>query len=662
MSRILRLCLTLMLLAAVGVPAQDRGSPRELYERGRAAQSSQHLLRAVELFRGALQGNPDYLQPMIGLAESFFALEQYEEALDHVTRARRYDQGNLDLLILEGRIRLGLGQLEEARRLFEAVLAREKNNLEARFGLAELDISLGHRREAAKRYLETLKIRPQSEKALLSLAVLAESEGDREAANAYLERALQYHTYDAQVHYTAGRFALEMGEARTAEQYLRTAAALDERHAEARRLLAQALLAQGKTDEAVQELRTVLEAEREDPLVWHTLGIAYQQGGSVQESIKALARALQIRPDDEIARLALENLAYAKLPINDPVRQKYARHHLERGRMFEERNLLSRALVEYRRSLWLDPESKESRLEYGRVYLTLGYPAKYRQELQVLKEDLGHRDSEILDDLEIIDSQSWELVSTRWGVPQYQLDKRRVDLSVFHVQPESRELHPMAGMVATEFFAYLLRRYDALSLSEGPATVADFQEAFRRARDSGSGYFVVLSVEESERSFTVWLRQYLTGTGKLLVSDRVYRTGNDRVLEALDTLARRFAGRLPARGVLLERRFDRGIVDLGRLDGLQAGDRLVIVKKGGVGLDHDAVAYRFDDQDRLGEFTVAIVDENMAEGTVTRRDFFDMINPGDEVLFPGAEEREPVPREPEGEEGLLRRLFRLIGL
>ncbi|MBN1834807.1 MAG: tetratricopeptide repeat protein [Spirochaetales bacterium] len=662
MSRTVRLCLALLVLSALGAGAQDRPSAPGLYEQGRAAQSRRELLRAVELYRAALRANPDYLQPMIGLGEVFFALEEYPEALDHVVRARRYDQGDLELYILEGRIRLGMGEVQEARRLFEAVLARESNNLEARYGLAELDIRLGYRREAEARYLETLKISPQSAKALLSLAVLSESEGELRGAQEYLDRALQHHTYDPQVHHAAGRFALEMGEAGMAEQYLRTAVALDGSLGEARRLLAQALLAQGRPEAAVRELQQLVETDREDPLVWYTLGVAYRESGSVPEAINSLARAVQVRPDDEIARFALENLAIDELPINDPVRQKYGRHHLERGRLFEERNLVSRALVEYRRSLLLDPESKESRLEYGQVYLTLGYPAKYRQELQVLK-DAGHTDSVILDDMEIIDSQSWDQVSSRWGVSQYQLDdKRRVKVSVFHLRAESREMHPGAGSVAARVLSYLLRRYDALDLPQESREVEDFEQAFAAARESGSHYFVTVVVEESERSFTVRLGQHLTGTGKRVAADRVYRTGNDRVLEALDTLARRFAERLPVKGTLLERRFDQGIVDLGRLDGLENGDSLLIVKKGSIRLDHTAIAYSFDASDQVGEFTVTTVDENVAEGTVAKRDFFDLINPGDELLFPPAGGAEPPPPEAEGEEGLLRRLFRLIGL
>ena len=130
----------------------------------------------------------------------------------------------------------------------------------------------------------------------------------------------------------------------------------------------------------------------------------------------------------------------------------------------------------------------------------------------------------------------------------------------------------------------------------------------------------------------------------------------------MDTLAVRFAGRIPLRGTLLERQFDHGLINLGSRDGVKEGDELVIVKKGAAALEHDALGFTYDDQDRIGTLTVAGLDESVAEGTVARRDFFDLINSGDQLLTASpVEESEPAPPPPE-ERGLLRRLFALVGL
>ena len=427
--------------------ADRQSDPKILYQRGRAEQARSNLLAAVELYRASLIENPAYDKPLIGLAESFFALEEYEQALEYLKEAQKYDRGNLDLIVLEGRIAIALEQPARARSLFESVQQKEPNNLEARFGLAELDIAQGRTRNASQRYIETLKIRPESQKALLSLVLLSEAQGDRAAAEAYLELALKYHNYDPRVHYAAGRFSMQEGDLERAESYLLTAIALDEEYSEAKRLLAQVCLLQDKPQRSIEILRQILTTDRDIPLVWYSLGLAYDRSADPEQGIRSLAQALRLQPDDEITRIVLENIALNELPINDPIRERYAAYHLQRGNLFRERNYLDKALMEYRRALRLHPEAKEPRLHYAELHRLMGFAEKYMKELEVLR-DLGYTDAQILDDIEIIGATRYDSVSARWEIDQYALDRERFSLALYHLMPDTRELHPFAGEAA----------------------------------------------------------------------------------------------------------------------------------------------------------------------------------------------------------------------
>jgi tetratricopeptide (TPR) repeat protein len=637
-------------------------SARALYQRGREEQSRSNLLAAVELYRASLQANPAYYQPLIGLAEVFFTLEEYEEALGYLKEAQKYDRDNLDTLVLEGRICVALNRLEQARALFETVLQREKNNLEARFGLAELDIAQGKARNASQRYIETLKIRPESQKALLSLALLNEAEGNREAAETYLELALKYHSYDPRVHFAAGRFSVDEGRLDRAEQYLLTAVALDPDFTRAKRLLAQVYLQGNEPQRSVEVLQGILDSGRNDPLVWYTLGLAYDRSGDTEQAVRSLAQVLRLRPDDEIARIALENIALDKLPLQDPVRERYAAYHLERGNLFRERNLLVKALTEYRRAIRLQPESREARLDFAELYRIMGFPVKYQKELEVLR-DLGFVDSIILDNIEIVESSTYDSVSAQWGVDQYALDKKRYSLAVYHLSSATREVHPYAGRITAEYFVDLLRRFPTIDVLDTSLNVDTYERAFREARSLDADYFLVLHLEESERSVTTIADQYLAATGKLLGSYKVFRTGNDRVQDNFNLLSERVHQALPLKATLLDRQFDLGLIDLGRMDGLEEGQELAIVKKGRVRLRNDGIGPTAEEADILGTFTVSRLDENVSEGTVAKKSFFDLINPGDELILPPDGAEEQPSREPEEiDKGLLRRLLGLIGL
>ena len=640
--------------------ADRQSDPKILYQRGREEQSRSNLLAAVELYRASLIENPAYDKPMIGLAESFFALEEYEQALEYLKEAQKYDRSNLDLIVLEGRIAIALEQPARARALFESVLQEEPNNLEARFGLAELDIAQGRTRNASQRYMETLKIRPESQKALLSLVLLSEAQGDRAAAEAYLELALKYHNYDPRVHYAAGRFSLQEGDLGRAESYLLTAIALDEEYSEAKRLLAQVYLLQDKPQRSIEILRQILTTDREIALVWYSLGLAYDRSAEPEQGIRSLAQALRLQPDDEIARIVLENIALNELPIDDPIRERYAAYHVDRGGLFRERNYLDQALMEYRRALRLQPEAKEPRLHYAEMQRLMGFPEKYMKELEVLR-DLGYTDAQILDDIEIIGATRYDSVSARWEIDQYALDRGRFSLALYHLMPATRELHPFAGEAAVTYFHDLLQRYPTLEVLETTLNVENFESAFREARRLDADYFLLMHIEESERSFTTVLEQYLTSTGKLLRSYRVFRTGNDRVQDNFNIMAERVFDALPIRGNLLARQFDRGVVDLGMADGLEIGQELAIVRKGKVRLEKDQIGVTADERDVLGSFTVEVLDENIGEGMVTKRSFFDLINAGDEII-PRLTPSEPAKPPEEGEPGLLRRILNFVGL
>ncbi len=655
------LLIFLFLLQGLYAQNSDILNARYIYEQGRQAQLQDNIPLAVEQYRAALNVNPNYFEPIVGLAESFFSLEEYEEALVYLHRARKLDQYNLDLLNLEGRIQIAMHNPALAKELFRQVLAIEPNNLEARFGLAEIDIALGREGNAAQRYIDSLKIAPDNSKALLSLALLHESNGESEAAGRYMELALKYHSNDPRVHYTAGRFYMNTGRINRAEKYLLTANALDEKNTEAKRLLAQIYLFLERPDMTIKIIKELLSLNRDDSLAWYTIGLAYNQKKDTAGAIHSLAQALRLKPDDEIPRIVLENIALNELPINDTNRNKYAEYHLEKGKLFEDRNFLEKASFEYRRCLRLAPESKNGRLSYAGIFKTLGYHEKFMKELEVLK-GLGYADALIMDDIEIIQSGLYDTVSARWGVDQYSLEKSKFSISVYHLESDNRGIHALAGDLLTDYFRDLLHRYENLLLLPVDIAVGSYDAAFRQARENNSDFFLIMHFEESERSFTVTLDQYLSRTGAKLCSFRIFRTGNDRIRDSFISLASRLHEKLPLWGRLIAREFDQGIIDLGELDGIEIDDQLTIVKKGRVALKNDEIGFTVNDEDILGDFIITKLDENMAEGSILKHNFFDLINPGDDVILPIAVEQVNSDQSAESNQGLLRRLFRLIGL
>lgn len=646
-----------MLVAAGTVLSAQEA--RSLYTDGVRAQAEENYILAIEYYRAALSSNPAYLEPMTGLAEAFFLLEEYDEALRWVTEALRYDRSNPALVVHQARVLIGLQRPAEARTLLSAVLVRLPNDVEARLALAECDVAEGRGRNALSQYSQTLRLAPESRKALLSLAMLSESLGDASAAARYYEMALRSHSADPGVQLAAAAWEAGRGRLESAENHARTALSLAPGLTRARILLGGILLKRGASAEAAAELREAVGADGQNAVAWHGLGQAYRAGSDPARAIASFASGLLASPGDEVARLSLENTAIDSLKKDDPVLRKTAGFRMEQGALQESRNALERAMAEYRRALILDPTWQEARVARARIFRSLGFPAKYLSELKVIAS-LGSASTFVTDEIEGLGSELADSVSQAWGRDQYNLARGRYVIPVFTVPGRNRLLHTDADEDLARVFASMLSRFDSVSVPEMARTAPSFEEAFRASRKAGSDWFVVLGLEESERSFSANAELYLARTGSRVASLPVFRTGNDRVRDSFLKICADIASRLPVRGTLIGRQVDQGLVDLGSFHGVKKGDRLLVVRKGAVGLSNTGIALAWEPADVLSEITLTAIDEGVAEGTIVRKGRFDTVNTGDHVVFEAAAKPTPPAEAPSRPAGLLARLFNAV--
>lgn len=642
MNRIGRAIIILLVILLTAAPLLANDSV-DFYYDGIEAFADGRVFEAIEMYRNALSLNPDYFDPLIGLAQAYFSLEEYEEALVYVLKAKRYEPSHLDVLNLEGRIRIGLEDFSIAGDFFRQVLEKEPNNQTALFGLAELDIVFGSNLSAAERFSTALRMAPESRRGLLSLVLLYESMGNYLKAEEYLKSALRYHGTDPQVRYFAARHYLKKQDLESAEYHGNAALSLKNDYLDANLLLSDIYLAQGRYEDVIHLLGGILTGHRDSPILWYTLGTAYERMEAFHEALQSFTRATILQKDDEIARIALENLVIRDAEMDDPVRQLYSAWRFERGDLFETHNYTQKALREYRRGLIIDPHSREGRIKFARIYKHQGAVSKYVSILEVLESD-GEEDWDILDDIEIGRSLLSNRISTREGFDQFSLERWKYAIGMYFIPSENALLHYLGEEAISTYVQNLLHGKEHLSFPDGPAKVSSYADAFRLARRQESDFFILLDYHETERSFSAKCSMYLSETGSLLEEFQVFRTGNDRVSDALSLLVNRITESLPLRANLIKRRFSQGIIDLGTLDGISEGDIFLILPERALELSKTEIGYNFSDEDILAEFTVTETDELVSEGTIKKRHFFDLVNIGDSLIIK-PEEGEPEPEK-----------------
>ncbi len=634
-------------------------SPRESEQAGRRALVEGNYFEAIELFSRALETNPRYLEALLGTAEAYLELNEPEVAEEYLNRSQQLAGNRPAYLLLLARVEVARGRPAAAETHYRSVLNREPNNVDAQLGLAELRLADGKSAEARRLYEDILRVSPQSRRGLLSLALLYDAQGDREAAERYLLTALQHHRENRQVHLLAGEYYRARGLLSRAERHASTAVALAPNSTEALTLLARIFYEQGRYTEAVGTTQQVIGIERNSPDAWYIAALSDYKRGRLEDAIDALEIAVELNPDREIIRLALEDILLRELALEDERRAQFAAYHFRRAAEFAERNYHHRASVSYRNGLQLDPYNYDGRMAYANLFRLAGSTARYLQELEVLRE-LGHDRGELLDRIETFTHLGMDEVAQVWSVSQFDTPRDRIRISLFTLTGANQLYLPGSDDLLVGALRRHLLRYEQLSVATNPFSATGFADAFARARNAGDDYFAIVRYDEVDRNFGTYLVLYRASTGTEVARLSALRAGNDRVLESHRSIALQLAELVPLRGRILHRRFERALVNIGRLDGVEEGMELVVVRAGSFDLAPNRPEYRYAEDAVLGRFVVSGVDDLVSEGTVTRDGFFDLINQGDAVLAPKTELPAPTGPDPDGTQNLLQRIRALL--
>ncbi len=617
--------------AAPAATAASAGDARSVFAQAERLRFAEDWYGAIEAYLSVLSLNPSYGEAISALAECYYELEEYDQALAYAKRAAPFMRGDSGLADLEGFIRVGSGDLAGARTVFEGVLAGRPNELDARFGLALLDLAAGRKTEAKARLEESLRISPQNARALLSLALIASDQGRDGDARSLIEKALRYHGSEPRTQYVAASLAAEAGDLEAAAFHARNALDLKSDYGEARLLLGSLMYRSKTYDQAIALMREAVSRNRKDGMAWYTLGLAQAAAGKSADAVYSFRTAAELRPDDEVVRVAMEGAVADSTSPETASREGYADWHFKRGKEFEDRSLFDQALFEYRRGLRIYPYSKKGRVLYANLLQTRGYPGKYLSELKFLKDN-GKADQAILDSIEIYDSLLTDAVGRNWNIDEQALPKRPYRLALMYMESPSQTVHTALGEVLLRYQKDILSSSARASILPTTARVESLAEAFRLARSAEADYFAILTSRETDRDLEITAELRVGRTGSPAGSFTAYRTGNDRVKNSSIRIADLLVGSLPIKGKILQRSQDQVLVDLGKSEGLAKGAKLLVIKSGSIKTQAEGLGLSWTPESQLGSIDLSRAGEEASEGKLKVAGFFDTVNIGDEVL------------------------------
>ncbi|MDR2602376.1 MAG: hypothetical protein LBC53_08005 [Spirochaetaceae bacterium] len=628
-------CITAALSAQTTL---DAPAAESSYNKGLNFAAEEDWYGAAEAFLEALKYNGAHAGAAYSLAECYYELAEYDEALNWALKAKSLSRLSTDAANLEAFILIAMGRLDAAEPIIAGVLKQEPYNRKALFAAAELDVANGRTGEAVRRYREAARLYPQDRRLLISLALVTGSLGDSAASMDYIKRAQKAHPGDYRVSYYASYLKARAGQIREAIEDAENVVNQKPNFQEARDLLASLRYQNGDYNETILLTDAAISENRNNSGAWFLRGMALTRLDRGDEGRRSFAVALGIDSGDEWSRAALEESLLRETGVESPERARWAAWHFSRASQYKQRKLYEDALFEYRRGLRINPYA-EQRADYAEILLLQGYKQKYLDEMLFIQNETGKANKAVNDAVETYTA----LLRTSFAA-QNPVDASEIkphwNAAVFSVAGQSSFYHADAAYIVSTYIKDISVHNRNFSVMDVPIKRESFSAAFRAAREIKADYFIVLSVAENERDISINAEMYVSRTGSKAASFNVFRAGADRLRGASKTLVDQISAALPFRAVLLRRDAGKGVIDKGRFDKIAENAVFNVVKAGKAEISNEGVGIKYLPQDVTGTFTVKNIDELISGGDLERSGFFDSIAAGDEIFEQAPKEGE----------------------
>ena len=224
-------------------------------------------------------------------------------------------------------------------------------------------------------------------------------------------------------------------------------------------------------------------------------------------------------------------------------------------------------------------------------------------------------------------------ISARWKIDPFYLDKTRWNIGIYYTKKPVQLLHADLEEISANAAKIVFNGVPSTAVDVHTGAVESFGHAFRIARAEKRDYFIIISADETERTFSLDATIYSARTGTKTSEIHVYRTGNDRVAKALQRFRTGVLDILPIRGKVLRNVQGKLLLDIGKNDGVQKDAEFVIVRKGGVVTNDSGPGVTYRKSDLLGTVKITETNEEISEGLYTKNGFYDTLNVEDEIIL-----------------------------
>ncbi len=619
-----------------------------LSQRAEQELNRENFIEAIRLYKQAIELNTNYVPARVGLAKSYYYLENFDRAKIEIEEARQIDRNSIIVLVWAAKINIKLLNYQEAKKDLDNAFNIDARNYNILMTYGEYYRDLGRYSESIRYFNLASGTNEESVEPLIEIGntylILNRSE---EAYEAYIE-AFERNPRDANANYHLALYFYQFDNYDKALEYVENAVIIEPYSSRYLELNYELLFKKSEWENAENLLKQLVNFSNPKPLYYNDLGIALSKQGKYSESVEYLKQGLERYKGDEILRWRTELEAIEGLKINNPQRKELAVYRYELGLFYKNKNIIDKALFMLEKAIKIDPENLIYRYYKALIYKDLGFNERYYNIINfIYNENPNITNGSVLfrnldNDLEYYSRKQEDSLSGRLKIDQYSQNppftepRPKIVVSGVEILEDSESYYE-----ANYDFQSMI--YRALSLNDKVSVSFLDTRKIRNETDEltkiGADFVVKAKMKEEDNLLTVSIDLQNVHNGVTILEYESSQRGNNRFLNISLDYSQTISENIPVFGRIREKTENEVIVNIGSIQGISKGDILYII-----GNESEFRAFirdngNFKDNNAIksyskAEIEVDIVDERIFKGRIISGDYQNTINENNFAIYP----------------------------
>ncbi len=253
--------------------------------------------RALHYSIEAVEADPGNVRYLYNAATRYMVAGKHEDAVKMYENVIRRKPDYLDARLNLGTIYMNMGMTREAMNEFIRAVRIDSASAAACCKLAGVYEKDGQSGKAIELYARAIELDPGNSEIYMNLAMLRLSAGQRSEAGRLFERAIDADPLYAPAYYNLGKMCEQEGDQERALEFYERYISLEPSSLDARFEMAVILDRAGRLDEALRHLRHIINERPGDIGVMNNMGVIYSKKDECDRAVRIYEKALEIDPN-----------------------------------------------------------------------------------------------------------------------------------------------------------------------------------------------------------------------------------------------------------------------------------------------------------------------------------------------------------------------------